>query len=105
MHLDLRHRFRKDGKFWYVESLDYPVFSQGRSKEEAVENLVDAFLLYAQEPSAQSKYPELRRVAELYAPLARQRLEMLFFVRPRTTYEPVTNLVRDRTSENTLQGV
>lgn len=100
VHFDLRYRLRRDGKFWFIECKDYPVFTQGRTKGEAVENLADAFFLYVQEESTQKRFPELRAVAlptKAVPELTDTSISLTIMIsqQPRSTYETITNLASD----------
>lgn len=92
--LDIRYRIIKDGKFWLAECLDYPVFTQGKTRDEALENLREAFILYAEDPDAQERYPELKRINAIPG---EQRVTLSIPLRlPEIlrTYEPLTDFVR-----------
>lgn len=67
MEFPIRIKHKKDGKFVLVECIDYPVFTQGRSIEEAKANLKDALILYAMDSEVQSEHPELRKLVQALA--------------------------------------
>lgn len=102
---DLRFNTKKDGKFWFIECPDYPVFTQGRTKKEAKENLKEAFLLYASDSDAQAKHPELK---QLFAqqPTQVKSLTVTFAVPVDSflsaIYAPLADSVRKTTGENPL---
>lgn len=104
--LDLRIKIKKDGKFWNISCLDYPVFTQGLSKKEAIENLKEAFLLYAEDAEVQAEHPELKpyfapKMAEANVQAVTTPIAPLSSLLPRV-YDPLTRFVRQGTRENPL---
>lgn len=97
---DIRYNMKRDGKFWFIECVDYPVFTQGKTKEEAKEHLKEAFLLYAGDKDAQLRYPELRQIAALENPASQDKLPereavVDLFITPITsTYGSLTSFIR-----------
>lgn len=97
---DIRYNIERDGKFWVIECVDYPVFTQGKTKEEAKEHLKEAFLLYAGDKDAQLRHPELRQIAALENPanqdkLPEQEAVVDLFITPITsTYGSLTSFIR-----------
>ncbi|MBI5035873.1 hypothetical protein HZC09_00880 [Candidatus Micrarchaeota archaeon] len=61
---DIKFKIKRDGKFWFIEAISYPVFTQGKTRAEAIDNFKDAFKLYAQDLDAQCIHPELKRLFE-----------------------------------------
>ena len=95
--MELKVRIEKDGKFYFIESRDYPVFTQGRTRAEAVENFKEAFLAYAHDQDAQMEHPELRGFLPEDSADA-PALNIL--ARTLITYGEATHLIRQRIAPN-----
>ncbi|GEM_PF-3542029 len=103
--LDIRYKIIKDEKLWFSECLDYPVFTQGKTRGEALENLKEAFILYAEDPDSQERYHELKRLAAIPAETQLQRVMLsipLSLPEILRTYEPLADFVRKGTGQNPL---
>lgn len=61
MKRDLRYVVVREGKWFIAQCLDVDVASQGRSEQEAVDNLQDALKLHYTPPAA-SLMPQVRTI-------------------------------------------
>ncbi len=92
--MEIKVTVNKKGKFFIAKSSAYPVFTQGHSRSEAIENFKEAFLLYAQDVDAQVRFPEL---AQLF-PATRFDIKLILPLQKLLTYAPTSNFIRTTVS-------
>ncbi|MBI5225122.1 hypothetical protein HY989_04600 [Candidatus Micrarchaeota archaeon] len=93
--MELKVKIRKDGKFYFVESNNYPVFTQGRTKQEAIDNFKEAFILYAEDMDSQARFPEL---SNLFPASRTMTLQIQVILPKLFTYGSPSNLIGTRAS-------
>ena len=60
--MDTYVSIRKSGKFYIAKGREFPVNTQGKTRQEAIQNFVEALYLFGTDPDARERFPKLKQL-------------------------------------------